>query len=100
MTTIPPNSELLIDVCRRLGDLNMDELAAFDVLLFKLEQGKADHGPLDLASDGRDWLAEARQESMDRLWYLAFETVVQRRRRVPMSIEEGLRELRDSEAGR
>lgn len=99
--TTSPHSTRLLSVRARLGTLNEDELEAFDVMLAKLEQGKRDHGPLDLASDPRDFPAEGREELRDWLWYHAFHEVKQRQVKPvdPPStdpIVQGLRELRDA----
>jgi len=86
----------LLDMRARLGSLNADELEAFDVMLAKLEQGKRDHGPLDLDTDKRDFPAEGREELRDWLWYRAFHEVKQRRGKPTCAVTVGLRELRDN----
>jgi hypothetical protein len=73
------HSTRLLSIRARVGFLNADELEAFDVLLAKLEQGKRDHGPLDLNKDGRNFREEGRHELRDWLWYFAFEAIQQRR---------------------
>ena len=98
VVTADRHATRLLEVRARLGNLNEDELEAFDFLLEKLETGKVDHGALNLETDPRNWLDEARQEQADRVWYLAFDGVITRRRATvePRPIEEGLRELRDA----
>lgn len=88
----------LLEVRARLGQLNADELEAFDFLLEKLETGKIDHGSLDLATDPRNWLEEARQEQADRVWYLAFDGLITRRKAQAkvVPIEECLVELTEN----
>ena len=59
--------------------LNSDELEAIQYLIAKLLAGKAKHGPLDLSSDGRDFLAETVEEYADAAFYVAFGAMKQRR---------------------
>ncbi len=93
MTTETDNhSTRLLSVRARLGSLNADELEAFDVLLAKLEQGKRDHGPLNLSADGRDFIEEGRQELRDWLWYAAFREVQGRRIEPPVVARHWLAE--------
>lgn len=54
----------------RLADCSPDELRVVEQLLDGLERGRAVYGMLELASDNRDWLAEARAELRDCLFYL------------------------------
>jgi hypothetical protein len=80
--TDDPHSTRLLSIRARLGSLNADELEAFDVLLAKLEQGKRDHGPLDLATDRRNFKIEGVQELRDLLWYLSFASILEMRAEV------------------
>lgn len=66
-------------VAVRLALLNADELEALEMLLDKLLAGKAKHGPLDLDTDTRDWLAEMSAEAFDKAFYAAF-ALIQRKR--------------------
>lgn len=66
-------------VAVKLGQLNADELEALEMLLDKLLAGKAKHGPLDLDTDQRDWLAEMSEEAFDGAFYAAF-AIIQRKR--------------------
>lgn len=77
--TIPPFSELLISLTSRIAKFNADELDAIDFLVSKLETGRIKHGPLDLATDTRDWAAEQAAELADREYYRAFAAIQQRR---------------------
>lgn len=68
-----------VAITRRVLALNEDELAVLlDVLescLDGLEKGRAAYGPLVLASDQRDFTAEAREEQRDGMLYLAMDRV-------------------------
>lgn len=77
--TIPPDSGRLLSLFGKLSKLNADEIDSIDYLTDKLIAGREKHGPLDLASDRRDWFVEATQELADRQCYEAF-AAVQRRR--------------------
>lgn len=67
----------------RIAKLNPDELAviesALSDLLDGLEKGRALYGPLDLATNERDFLREAREEQRDGMLYTAMESVKQGR---------------------
>jgi len=58
-----------------------DELRVVDDVLSGLERGADTYGPLDLASDGRDFREEAAQEARDLLVYSAAENVARQHRR-------------------
>lgn len=66
-------------VAVKIGLLNADELEALEMLLDKLLAGKAKHGPLDLDTDTRDWLAEIVGEQLDTSFYAVF-ALIQRKR--------------------
>lgn len=51
--------------------LNNDEQAVIDFITSRLLRGREVYGPLDIASDTRDWTKEAREEAADLLVYLA-----------------------------
>lgn len=65
-----------------LAGLNEDERAVvLDVaigLAQRMATGRQRYAPLDLASDKRDWVREAREEMLDGAAYLAC-ALVQRR---------------------
>jgi len=85
----------LLSIRARLGDLNHDELEAFDVQLSRLEMGISTHGHLVIDNDPRNWLDEMTAEFGDACWYWAFQMIKQRRAAARMEnpIEAGLREL-------
>ena len=58
-----------------LGRLNADELEAVAYLVARLIAGGQKHGPLQLASDRRDWPSEMLEEYADALFYAAFASV-------------------------
>ena len=93
-------------LCARICNAarTFDELRVVDDLLSGLERGAEVYGPLDLASDGRDFREEAAQEARDLLVYVSAENVArQHRRRERIAchahdelhgrVELGLREL-------
>lgn len=49
--------------------LNADELAPLIAFAKRFADGRAQYGELDLASDGRDFLAEAEAEAIDLVFY-------------------------------
>jgi hypothetical protein len=84
-----------------LDRLNADELEVVARFIAKLEAGKIKHGPLDLASDTRDMLAEWEAEAVDGAAYAIMATIKARRARErgePGDIEAALRELADADA--
>lgn len=80
--TLPSGAGQLLSLFNKLSKLNADEIDSIDYLTDKLIAGREKHGPLDLASDRRDWFVEATQELADRQCYEAF-AAVQRGRRQP-----------------
>jgi hypothetical protein len=73
--TYPPGSELLLGIIRDAGTCNADELRALRVVMDKLISGRNGKPALNIASDKRDWAAEARGEITDAIWYWAFAVV-------------------------
>jgi hypothetical protein len=55
--------------------LNDDELAVLVVVAERLASGRAPYGPLVLATDRRNFRAEAAEEGMDAALYLAMHAV-------------------------
>jgi hypothetical protein len=53
--------------------LGTDEVRVLTVLARRLAVGRAAYGPLDIATDPRDWRAEGAQEALDLAVYLACE---------------------------
>ena len=81
MSTV--RDSLARNLCARLCDdrRSEDEIRAVDDFLSGLERGADIYGPLDLASDGRDFREEAAQESRDLLVYVSAENVARQHRR-------------------
>lgn len=73
----------LITASLDLRQLNADELEAVHYLISKLIAGSKKHGPLQLASDRRDWPSEMLEEYADALFYAAFASVQRTRRTTP-----------------
>jgi hypothetical protein len=73
-----------------LRRLNADELEAVAYLVTKLLAGSKKHGPLQLATDARDWPSEACEEYADALFYAAFASVQRMRRTAPLADLAGL----------
>ncbi len=79
------NYDDALDAARTdLGLLNADELEVARYFISKIIRGKAKHGPLDLDTDTRDWLAESVEERVDDAAY-SIMSLVQRNRRAPWS---------------
>jgi len=53
-----------------LGDCSLDELRVIAVRVERMAKARAKYGPLDLATDKRDFVREAAEESIDRAFYL------------------------------
>jgi hypothetical protein len=59
-----------------LFELNEDELLVVEALLERVSgQGLETYGHLDIATDTRDFAAEAHAEDLDATWYRAVEHV-------------------------
>ena len=82
--------ERLITALDDLPRLNADELEAVHYLVLKLIAGSRKHGPLNLASDRRDWPSEMMEEYADALFYAAFASVQRTRRTAPLADLAGL----------
>ena len=82
--------ERLITALDDLHRLNADELEAVHYLVLKLIAGSRKHGPLNLASDRRDWPSEMMEEYADALFYAAFASVQRTRRTAPLADLAGL----------
>lgn len=70
----PPQSDrrrgVLSSLERRLGACSLDELRVLDVVLTRMEMGRDQYGPLDLAVV-RDWELEEAHEHVDGMFYRA-----------------------------
>ena len=75
--TIPPGQGLVIELQRDVAECTPSELRALRVLMDKLKEGRAKHGPLDISKDKRNWRNEARAEMVDACWYLAFAEIME-----------------------
>lgn len=64
------------DACLAFG---MEAAALAPAVRERLDLGRERYGPLDLATDQRDFTAEMREELIDALAYAAMESVRQRR---------------------
>jgi hypothetical protein len=53
--------------------LGVDELRVLERIAERLAMGRKQYGPLNIATDKRDWSEEARQEAFDLAVYLAVE---------------------------
>ena len=81
------HKELTEYIAARLPACSVDELRVIDYVLAGIEQGREDYGPLDLATNGRDWLQERAAEARDILFYTAcYEVAAQRRRQLAMQM--------------
>lgn len=58
-----------------MAELNLDELRVVEYVSEGLMTGRTRIGPLDLASDKRDWAEERDQEARDLLVYAACEVL-------------------------
>ena len=70
----PPRSarpSVRMELARRIEDLGDDEVRVLLYLADRLHMGAGQYGPLDIATDPRDWTAEARAEFADGAVYLA-----------------------------
>lgn len=52
-----------------LGGLAGDELDVVGLVVERLQLGREAYGQLDVATDGRNWAKEAREEAVDQLIY-------------------------------
>jgi hypothetical protein len=73
--TYPPDSNLTLELQRDIAECNIDEQRALRVVMDKLKAGRLGKPPLNVATDPRDWAAEARGEITDAIWYWAFAVV-------------------------
>lgn len=73
--TYPPNQGMVIELQRDIAECNDDELRALRVVVDKLKSGRVGKPPLNVATDPRNWDAEARGEITDAIWYWAFAVV-------------------------
>jgi hypothetical protein len=48
-----------------------DELEAIALVVERVGQGRRQYGPLEMATDNRDWATEALEEAVDGLFYQA-----------------------------
>lgn len=64
-----------LQVLGTLGSLAGQELDVIGVIVERLKAGRLAYGPFDLANDERDFDAEARDEVLDGLVYLAAKQV-------------------------
>lgn len=62
---------LAANIALRLGLCSLDELRVIDVTLSRLELGRDQYGPLDLAHGSRDWRREEAEEHVDANFYRA-----------------------------
>jgi hypothetical protein len=65
-------------VAGRLALCSEDELRVIDDLLGRLEKGRDAYGPLDLATDDRDWAREEFEEQLDAALYRSFARIRRR----------------------
>lgn len=69
-----------VDVIAVFDGLEGDELDALGLLVEALREGKRHFGALDVASDPRDYGAEADKELIDFPLWLSFEALRRRRK--------------------
>lgn len=62
------------------SELEIDAIEALVIQAERLVKGQRKYGPLDAASDQRDWKKEREEEFRDALNYFAFEELRDRRR--------------------
>lgn len=58
-------------LCARLEELGDDEVRVLAYIANRLYMGAGQYGPLDIATDPRNWCEEARQEFADGAVYMA-----------------------------
>jgi hypothetical protein len=75
-----PETELIIDIALKLQQLNRDELLVIREVTKKMLSGKQKHGPLNLATDRRDFHKELRDEVFDAMCYVAMRSVQEERK--------------------
>jgi hypothetical protein len=63
-----PMAQRLVEIC---GELGTEELRVLILVAERLRIGQRRYGRFDLATDGRDWYAEAADEIADALVYAA-----------------------------
>lgn len=66
------DSTIQLRIAEALPELKGDEGAVLAEVAERLLMGQRNYGVLDLASDTRDWLKEARAEALDLVVYAAF----------------------------
>lgn len=98
------------ELCALICTCSIDELRAFGVIARKvMTKGRESYGPTVLATDKRDFLAEAGDEFLDAIWYVALHVVSKHDQRlerlrceaadeIAARIEPGLRELIENAA--
>ena len=69
----------IASMVRFLRTLNLDEVEVVDQVLMRVVKGRNEHGPLDLATDARNWDEEAGEEVLDLMAYRAMRAINQRR---------------------
>lgn len=83
-------------LCTRLCDerRSIDELRVIDWVLEGLELGAESYGPLDIASDVRNFRRERAMEARDMLFYSAAQAIAERAAReaeIEREFEEAMR---------
>jgi hypothetical protein len=78
------------DMLRRLMFCNLDELRVLDMQLTRLELGRDQYGPLDLAKH-RDWPKEEAEEHIDAAFYRSCAILVDRDQRSEQLAEASAR---------
>ena len=72
---VTPREAVLAELHDRVVVLGDDEVRVLAEIAERLVMGARQYGRLDLKNDGRDWLAEARQEALDLAVYVAMQAV-------------------------
>lgn len=67
-------AQLFVDV----HGLEPDAIRVVERVVERLRLGQKQYGPLDLATNPRDWKAEAAEELLDATAYLAMQSVKER----------------------
>jgi len=62
---------LIAEISESLLECSDDEVRVVAAVLRRLAKGRDAYGPLDLASDGRDWRDELAEELQDAVVYAA-----------------------------
>jgi hypothetical protein len=68
--THKPQRQLVVDV----NGLEPDAIRVVERIIQRLLLGQKQYGPLDLATNPRDWRAEATEEFLDGAIYLAMQS--------------------------